>query len=267
MGKLVQRLAKSFQFDCLLMTKRSVAAAAALELITIAPALRVERFERVADRTIHRQVGHERPVTMGAMEDHASLKMAVRQLKILAAILADDRNYPAQRIKLVALLRRGGRGWLSCVGSVEAATAPGGATALSVFSSVICRDHPCLRSANPNNRSSRRQFKTTVPAHGIAPTPRYAKVVRLCIGDFVSVRRIKNDKPGDRDLEGPVSQPTETELRNDFQRYQAVLPTYSYKLTSLLMSRSSVDASGSAICYGARSWVCCSASPARWHGC
>src|SRR5208282_2507771 len=81
MGKRVERLAKCFELGRLSLTQRGVVVAATDGVLAIALAPGVEGLKRVADRTIHRQVGHERPVTMGAMENHARLKMAVRELE------------------------------------------------------------------------------------------------------------------------------------------------------------------------------------------
>src|SRR5271170_3136494 len=88
----LQQFVKFVELALLLAFEGRLVSAGAGEFLAFAAAPRIKTFEGLVHRAIHRHLRHERPAAMRAVEYDPGLKMAVRNLEVLPAVLADERD-------------------------------------------------------------------------------------------------------------------------------------------------------------------------------
>src|SRR5579862_317655 len=103
MRQRFELLLKRFHLGGLLrFERRRFTRAFALEGLAIGAPLVVEALEGFFHRAVHRGFWHVRSRAERAMENDAFFEKPIRDRPRLVAILADDRNFPSERIELRA---------------------------------------------------------------------------------------------------------------------------------------------------------------------
>src|SRR5260370_3547113 len=103
MRQFLEFLLERFHLGCLLRFECcGFARSFALERFALRASTIVEALECFFHRAVHRGLRHERSRARRAMEYDAFLEQPIRNRPWLVAILADDRNFPRERIKLRA---------------------------------------------------------------------------------------------------------------------------------------------------------------------